>query len=362
MEAVRAAVADAGLELADVDGFVRYAIDSVTPAELASALDLPPPRFGAEDANGGGSASALLGLADAAIARGRARAVVAYRSLNARSGMRLGEPLPTHVAERDGVIGASGFGPGGELTAPYGLLAPGHVFALWARAYMHRHAIDDSRMKEALAAVVTRQRAAAAKTAHAVLRDRPLSRVAYDAEPMIADPLRRADLCLESDGAAAVVLTSPSAAADCRKRPVDVLAVGQALLAGHDDLFLRCAELPPRTPDGWVAELLASVGVSPRDVDVVGTYDATAAHVAFDAESLGLCAVGEGVAWATAPSAACNTSGGLLAEGYVQGMNHVVELVRQLRGEAVDQVPDAELALASAPAVTAVALLARGQR
>ena len=179
---------------------------------------------------------------------------------------------------------------------------------------------------------------------------------------MIADPLRRADLCLESDGAAAVVLTSSSTAADCRKRPVEVLAVGQALLAGHDDLFLRCPELPPRTPDCWVTELLASVGVLPRDVDVVGTYDATAAHVAFDAESLGLCAVGEGAAWATAPSAACNTSGGLLAEGYVQGMNHVVELVRQLRGEAVEQVADAELALAAAPAVTAVALLARGGR
>jgi acetyl-CoA acetyltransferase len=179
---------------------------------------------------------------------------------------------------------------------------------------------------------------------------------------MIADPLRRADLCLESDGAAAVVVAGSDVASGCRPTPVRVLAVGQALLPGHDDLFLRSAELPPRPRAGWVTDMLAGAGVKHDDIDVIATYDAASVHVLFDVEALGFCSPGEGVDWATSPTVACNTSGGLLAEGYVQGMNHVVELVRQLRGEASCQVPGAEIALAAGPAVTAAVLLARGAR
>jgi acetyl-CoA acetyltransferase len=141
---------------------------------------------------------------------------------------------------------------------------------------------------------------------------------------------------------------------------VQVLGVTQAIITGYADMFLSVPELPPRVPPATITDLLAAHGLTAGDVDVIGTYDACSANVVFDAESIGLCGVGEGVDWVHEPAVPVNTSGGLLAEVYLQGMNHLVELVRQLRGCASTQVPGAEVALATGQAVTAAALLARG--
>jgi acetyl-CoA acetyltransferase len=361
--AIDAALADAGLARGDVDGMVRFAIESTAPTELVARLGMPPLRFEAADAYGGGTACGLLGLADAAIRTGRARVVVAYRAFNARSQLRLGSAPPAVVYTDGPHTRAVGPSPAGEFGAPYGLGAPAHIFALWIRAYMHRHGITDDRMADALAAVVTTQRAAAATNPDALLHDKPLSRAAYDDEPMIVEPLRRADLCLESDGACAVVLTEPAVAAGCRSAPVQLLGASQAVIAGYQDMFLSEPELPPRPPPGAVGELLASCGLTIADVDVLGTYDACSAHVVFDVENVGLCAAGEGVDWVTDPAIPVNTSGGQLAEVYLQGMNHVVELVRRLRagdGDGDGAGVRADVALATGQAVASAAVLARG--
>jgi acetyl-CoA acetyltransferase len=360
MEAIRRAVDDAGLALHDVDGMVRYSIESTTPSELVGLLGVPPLRFAADDGNGGGSACGLLGLADAAIRTGRARVVVAYRAFNARSELRLGRPPPTAVIDDGETIRGVGPSPAGEFGACYGLLAPAHIFALWSGAYMHRHGIDAARMEHALTAVVARQRAHASRNPNALLRDRPLAEDYPVAEPMIAEPLRRSDLCLESDGACAVVLADAALAADAPEPPVALLGATQSIIGGYQQMFLGVPELPPRPPRHAIEGLLARAGVALTDVDVLGTYDACSANVVFDVESIGWCEPGEGVDWVEHPAVAGNTSGGLLSEAYLQGMNHVLELVRQLRGDAPDQVPGAELALATGPAVTSAALLAKG--
>ena len=359
-EAIRMAVADAGLELTDVDGMVRYAIESTAPTDLVTRLGLAPLRFAAEDGNGGGSACGLLGLADAAIRTGRARVVVAYRAFNARSQLRLGHAPPAAVITDGGGTRAVGPSPAGEFGGPYGLLAPGHIFALWTHAYMHRFAVSDAQLDAGLTAVVARQRAAAAAVPHALLRDRPLPADLRASEPVVAEPLRRADLCLESDGACALVLCAPGVAEASRSRPVSLLGATQAIIGGYQDLFLSAPDLPPRPPPDVVTRLLGEHGASLADLDVVATYDACSANVVFDVESIGFCAPGEGIDWVRRPPVAVNTSGGLLAEVYLQGMNHLVELVHQLRGSAHNQVDGAELALAAGPAVTSAALLARG--
>jgi acetyl-CoA acetyltransferase len=338
---------------------VRYGIESTAPTELVDRLDLAPLRFAADDGNGGGAACGLLGLADAAIRTGRARVVVAYRAFNARSQLRLGYAPPAAIVSDGDRLRAIGPSPAGEFGGPYGLLAPAHIFALWTRAYMAASGIDDARMEVALGTVVARQRRAATKNPAALLRDRPLPAESYAAEPLVAEPLRRADLCLESDGACAFVLCAPDVAADVRDPAVRLLGATQAIIAGYQNMFLGVRELPPRPPDRVVADLLAAHGVTLADLDVLATYDACSANVIFDVESIGLCGRGEGIDWIDRPTVAVNTSGGLLAEVYLQGMNHVLELVRQLRGTAPDQIADAELALATGQAVTSSALLAR---
>jgi acetyl-CoA acetyltransferase len=208
--------------------------------------------------------------------------------------------------------------------------------------------------------VVAAERAAASQNPQALLRDKPMSLEDHAAEAIVAEPLRRADLCLESDGACAFVLSSADVARGCRQPPVRLLGATQAIIGGYHDMFLTTPELPPRPPADAVTALLAAHGLSLGDVDVAATYDACSAHVVFDVEAIGFCARGEGVDWVRNPSLRLNTSGGLLAEVYLQGMNHVVELVRQLRGSAASQVDGAEIGLATGQAVTSAAVLARG--
>ena len=358
-EAIDRALDDAGLARADVDAMVCFAVESTAPTELVSRLDLAPLRFAAADGYGGGTACGLMGLADAAIRTRRARVVVAYRAFNARSQLRLGHAPPAVVIQDGDRTWARGPSPAGEFGGPFGLGAPAHIFAFWVRAYMHRFGVSDGRMAAALAAVVLAQRARAAENPHALLRDKPLSPDSYRDEPLVADPLRRADLCLESDGACALVLCASGDAAGTRAPPVTLLGASQAVIGGYQDMFLSTAELPPRPPDWAIAELLGAHGMTIRDVDLLATYDACSAHVVFDVENVGLCAAGEGVDWVLMPQIPVNTSGGQLAEVYLQGMNHLVELVRRLRAPA-EPGTRAEVALATGQAATSAAVLVRG--
>lgn len=173
----------------------------------------------------------------------------------------------------------------------------------------------------------------------------------YFASRMLVEPLRRADCCLISDGAAAVVVCSAERARDARARPVWLLGMGQAHSLGtfsnpeHFDT-LPAARCGPRA--------LARAGVSAADVDVALLYDCFTIVVLMQLEAYGFCAPGEagdfvaGGRIAPGGALAVNPSGGLLAEGYGGGMLHVIEAARQLRGEAGErQVADAEVALVS---------------
>lgn len=361
IEAIRRALDDAGLEMSDVDGVVRSSLESTTPIELVSLTGMRPLAFAADDGTWGGFAGGLLGLAQAAIATGRARIVVAFRAFNGRSMMRLGRPQPDSIAERGATPRAQGNMPvGGEFTAPYGLVSPAQVFALWTRVYMDRHGIDAGRMSRALGAVATCARRAAATNPAALLHDKPLTASDYAASPVIAEPLRKADICLESDGACAVVVAAADIARNCRHEPVRVLEAYQYIVPGYQHMWLMEPELPPAIPREVIPALLARHGLAPTDLDVLGLYDATSFAVICDVETIGLCAPGEGVDWVLDPTVPYNTGGGQLAEVYLQGMAQIVDVVRQLRGESTNQVPGAERAFVGAAALMSGALLARG--
>ncbi len=332
VEAIGRAIDDAGLRPEDVDGLVRFALDSTSPGRILERMGLGWIRYSGEDASGGASAPALVGHAQAAIAAGRADVVVCYRSFNGRSGRRFGRPPPGSVGEHQGGSVARGKSPiGGEFAGPYGLVFPVQVFALWCRAYLAAETVREQDLVAGLEAVAVSQRAHAALNPKAALGGKPLTAEGYRQSPLLADPLRLADLCVEVDGACALVV----AAEERVRRPAArLLGVTQAVGGSgvYEDFFLRAGPLPPRIPDGWIPDWLRSLGVAISAVKHLSTYDACTANVIFDVETAGLCRRGEGHRWVRGPSIPYNTSGGHLAEGYLQGMNQVVEAFRRARG------------------------------
>jgi acetyl-CoA acetyltransferase len=228
---------------------------------------------------------------------------------------------------------------------------------MWAQRFLH----ETGQGPEDLGAVAVSQRAYAERNQRAVRRQ-PLALADYLAEPCVVDPFRRSDCTVEVDGACAVVVTSlerarglphPPAvvASGCyRAGPRPGLDIGDHLL--WDDYT--------RNYTSWLRdELFGRAGVGPGDVDVAEIYDCFTSTVLMGLEGLGLCQRGESGAFVR--SGACgpdgrlptNTGGGLLAEGYLHGMNTVAEAVLQVQGRGGDrQVPRHEVA-----AVTSGALM-----
>jgi acetyl-CoA acetyltransferase len=183
----------------------------------------------------------------------------------------------------------------------------------------------------------------------AVMRDKQLSLADYLARPMLVDPLRVEDCCLISDGGGAYLMTTPERARDLRRPPVLVAGVGE----GRSETGLYWAQQSEftTTPQVFSAPAaFAMAGVTPAEVDVLALYDPFTIAALMQVEDMGFCKKGEGGAFAEGNALdfdggalPLNTHGGLLSHAYVLGISHVVELVRQLRGEAAAQVRDAEV-------------------
>jgi acetyl-CoA acetyltransferase len=340
--AVTRALADAGLTAGDVDGLVRYSYDEVDEAMLVRSLGLRL-RYYSQTGYGGLGAPAVLAHAYAAVASGLARVVVCYRSLNGYSRTRYGRAERTLGRSTD-VTATGDRAPSGAFAAPYGLLSPGQVMALWAREYQWRAGLTDAQLAAALGRVAVDQRRYAASNPRAIMRDRPLDEAGYLAGRMIATPLRLFDLALESDGAAAVVVAAPSVAAGLERPGVRVLAVTAGLFPYAESISVYGELRNGPQYRRFGAELLRDAGLRPADITAAMIYDATTISVLLGLEAYGFQepftawrGVTEHGIGETSPLPV-NTNGGHLSEAYVHGMNLVVEAVRQCRGESVNQV------------------------
>ena len=361
VEAVSGAIADAGIDPADVDGMCRFAppFEPVSEAMLVRALGIRELTFFAESPLGGEALGAVIAHGAAAIMAGLARVVVVYRALSQSKGGRFGR------ADRDGQ-------PGGDIVVPeeenrsfawpYGLMSPGQLFALWARRYASVYGLSDEDLTRALGSIAITQRGYASGNPAAMMRDRKLDWDAYRAARMISEPLRLFDLCLENDGACAYVLTSAGAARVIRDDPVYVLSATQTLSPYREPMGIYTDDLIELFPPQVAERLFGQAGVTRDDIDVAELYDATSFMTLRSLESYGF--VPEGQAWryvadaGTGPDSPLpvNTHGGHLSEAYLHGMNGVLEAVRQLRGTACSQVAGAEVALVGAPAGSAMIL------
>ncbi len=345
-EASLAALADAGLTVDDVDGIVRCEQDTVTPYTLGAALGVNNLSFWGDTGPGGVAPCMMMGIAMGAVMSGQAKTVLAFRSLNGRSEARLGAAARTAGKE---VVG--GFGAYDEFFQPYGLLTAGQTFALMAR----RHMLEYGTTPEQMGAVAMACREHAGLTPHAQMQSKSMTMDDYLASRMISTPLRLYDFCLESDGACAVVITSAERAKDLPKPPVLIRAVaGGAPPDRRPGMMFPVVTRNDMTDLGGrrAAETLwKRAGVGPQEMDIAQLYDCFTISVILQLEAYGFCAKGEGGPFAASGAIRrggalpINTGGGHLSEGYVHGMNHVVQAVRQLRGEADMQVPGAELSL-----------------
>jgi len=363
VEAVLAACADAGVDVADVDGMCRFTapFETVSEAMLVRALGIRELSFFAQAPHGGEALGAVVAHAAAAVSAGLANVVVVYRALSQSKGGRFGRAdrgaadrsADIVVPEQDNL----------SLAWPYGLMSPGQLFALWARRYAAVHGLTDEDLTRTLGTIAITQRQYANNNPAAMMRDRKLDWDTYRGARMISEPLRLFDLCLENDGACAFVITSAATARTLRADPVYVLSATQTLSPYREPMGIYTGgEMLELFPPAAADRLFGQAGVTRQDIDVAELYDATSYMTLRSLESYGFAADGAGWRYVleqgTGPDSPLpvNTHGGHLSEAYLHGMNGILEAVRQLRGTASNQVSGAEIALVGAPAGSATIL------
>lgn len=345
-EACLKAVADAGLRIEDVDGMVSFNLnDSVPGIAVATELGIPRMNFAVDLLMGGNAADLIVLQAAAAIEAGLARNVLCFRAMNGRSGHRLGG------AEKFEAHGIT------QYTAPFGWITYPQAMAMWCR----RHMIEYGTTAEQLGTIATTFRANAARNPRAMKRD-PMTMDDYLSSRFIVEPFRLLDICLESDGACAVLVTSSEHARDLKQKPVYITggAYGGGPSQGED--FFDAIRHPDHSHNyaRYIADdLWRSAGLGPGDMDFAEIYDCFTYSVLMQLEGFGFCKEGEGGSFVQggriAPTGALplNTHGGLLSEAYIHGFNHVIETVLQLRGQAGERQLDRhEVALTTAGAMT----------
>jgi acetyl-CoA acetyltransferase len=346
IEACRKAADDAGIAIEEIDGIVSYNFNDSVPGMLvATALGMRNPGYVVDFASGGNAANLITLTATAAIESGLAKNVLCFRAMNGRSGFRLG-----------GGREMSAYGIT-QFTAPFGWITYPQAMAMWCR----RHMVKYGTTKDQLGEIAVTLRANAALNDRAMQRS-PLSMDDYHNARKVVDPFALYDICLESDGACAVLVTSAERARDCRHKPVYIMggAYGGGPHQG-DDLFdaIRWPDHSQNYSTYIANDLWRSAGVGPSDIDVAEIYDCFTYSIIMQLEGLGFCKEGEGGPYVQSGAIRrdgalpVNTHGGLLSEAYIHGFNHVYEAVDQLRGNAgARQVPDAEIALTTAGAMT----------
>jgi acetyl-CoA acetyltransferase len=358
IEAISNALADCGIEPHEVDGLVRYSYDNVDEAMVVRSFGLNL-RYYSQTGYGGLGAPATLAHAYAAISSGQARVVVCYRSLNGRSTTRYGRAERSLGTSAGDLVATGDRAPSGAFTGPYGLLSPGQVMAMWARRYMWEAGLNEDELAAALGRVAVDQRSYAQTNPAATTYGRPLDQAGYLAGRVIATPLRVYDLALETDGAAAVVL----AAEPIGPHPPAWIRSAVSGLIPYAESIATYGEL--RNGPAYRAigrRLLDEAGVTVLDLVTASIYDATSLSVLLGLEGFGICAVnqaGRAVAEhgiGLDSPLPVNTSGGHLSEAYVHGMNLVIDAVRQVRGEAINQVPrSGPVLVASGPSAVVLA-------
>ncbi len=328
LQAARRAVADAGIDVRQVNGVVAPYLNA-SVEEIEDNLGLRRVDYSVQINMGGASPVASLMHAAMAVRSGRAKFVVVPIGWNGYSGVRAREtsdrsaPTTFRKVVRDYYL-------------PYGTGAPPQVYAQMARRHMQVFGTPE----EALGSVALACRRHAQLHPHALMRDRTMTMEDYLASPWIVAPYRRFDCCIDSDGGAACVVASLETARRIgTPQPIVIAAAAEGRAAPGSEIFNRPdvfdIGLTAAAPLAW-----EEAGLGPEDMAFAQIYDCFTFEVIQQLEELGFCARGEGGRFVMGGrielggALPVNTHGGLLSHAHALGMNHVVEAVRQLRGAA----------------------------
>lgn len=341
-EASLKAIEDAGLKKEDIDGVLtagsfegEYSAQSAHSAIFSEYMQIRP-RYTAMMRVGGATMTALVEHAAAAIVSGVCHTVLIAAGDNRATGFSREKVL--------GVMSAIGHP---EFENPYGPTIPA-LYAMVAQRHMHEYGTTS----EQLAAIAKAMRKHASLNENAVARE-PITVEDVLSSRMVARPLHLLDCCFLSDGGGAVVVTSAERARDLKKPPVYLWGAGEGCTHEH------LSQAPNLTSFGSTVSgenAFRMAQLTPRDIDVAELYDCFTITVLIELEDLGFCPKGEGGPFVEegrielGGQLPVNTHGGLLSQsqvGRAASLFHVMEAVRQLRGEAgARQVPGARFALA----------------
>jgi len=340
VDAVQAALDDAGLARADLDGVLvnpglTWGDMGMGSFQLQQAMGLRDLRLSATMNLGGATAAAMIQHAAQAIAAGVCTTVACVFS---------DAPLkpPSPEGERQSSGAAYAFSRGWE--GAYGYFGVNAMYALVARRHMHLYGTSQDHLGQ----IAVAQRRWASHNPAAQLRDQPLTLDDYHRSRWIVEPFHLFDCCLVSNGGLAVILTSAERARDLRRQPVYVWGMAQGHLGGDPADTLASGAVLAKGPALDMAQ------VTLEDLDVVELYDCYTFTVLVTLEDYGFCKKGEGGPFVaehvTGPGGklALNTGGGQLSSFYMWGMTPVSEAVIQVRGDGgARQVPRHDVALVS---------------
>lgn len=346
VECCDAAIRDAGLKPEQIDGMVSFTVEENHEIDVARNLGIKQLTHFSRIHHSGGAACGTLHQAAMAVHSGACDYALVYRAFNERSETRFGA----------GVEGLSGVASpimvdlGWAL--PFGLLTPASWVALFATRYMHEYGATS----EDFGRISVAARRHAATNPAAFFYQKPITLEEHQASRWIVKPLHLLDCCQESDGGQAMVVTTLERAKDLPNRPAVIASAVQG--SGEDQHMMKSyyrQEITGLPEIGLCArQLWADTGLSADDIQTAILYDHFTPLLLPQFEEFGFCAKGEAKDFIRDGNIEIggrlpiNTNGGQLGEGYIHGMNGIAEAVRQVRGTAVNQVPDVQNVLVSA--------------
>lgn len=346
VEAVTAALEDAGLTAADVDGLATFVQDNNPEIEVFRNIGGNELKFFGRVEYGGGGACAPVLQAAMAVNSGIADVVVCYRAMNERSEYRFG----------------GGYVPQGAVPtfdmshyswySTFGLATPASWVAMAARRYMHEYGATS----EDFGRVSVACRKHAANNPAAWFYKKPITLAEHQASRWIVEPLRLLDCCQESDGGVAVVVTSAERAKHLRRKPALIRGAAQGAAKDQHSMTSYYREDIISLPEMQLVarELYRMAGIGPEDIQTAVLYDHFSPFVLPQLEAFGFCKPGEAKDFIRngvieiGGRLPVNTHGGQLGEAYIHGVNGILEAVRQIRGTSCNQVTGVEHVLVTA--------------